>query len=67
VIGCLIYRSAILPRFLGVIMVLAGFAWLAYLSPPVEHYLSAPIKVVGFVAELLLMLWLLVIGVPAPG
>jgi len=48
-------------------MVLAGFAWLAYLSPPVEHYLSAPIKVVGFVAELLLMLWLLVIGVPAPG
>ena len=62
-IGCLIFRSAFLPRILGVLMVLAGLGWLTFLSPPLANYLSPYILVLGFLAELLLCLWLLVMGV----
>jgi len=62
-IGYLIFRSSFLPRILGVAMALAGFSWLAFLLPAVPNYLSIAIKVIGFLAELLLCLWLLVMGV----
>jgi len=62
-IGCLIFRSAFLPRILGVPMVFAGLGWLTFLSPPLANYLSPYILVLGFLAELSLMLWLLVMGV----
>lgn len=62
-IGYLIFRSAFLPRILGVLMALAGLGWLTFLSPPLANYLSPYILVLGFVAELVLMLWLLVMGV----
>ena len=61
-IGGLILRSTFLPRVLGVLMVLAGLGWLIFLtpfSPPLAPYL----KVIGFVAEMSLMLWLIVKGV----
>jgi hypothetical protein len=60
-IGYLIFRSAFLPRILGVLMVFAGLGWLTFLSPPLAHYLSPYIQV--FLAEGSLMLWLLVMGV----
>jgi hypothetical protein len=62
-IGYLIFRSAFLPRILGALMAFAGLGWLTFLSPPVANYLSPYILVLGFLAELLLMLWLLVKGV----
>ena len=62
VIGFLIYRCGFLPRILGVLMLLAGAGWLVFLSP-LAHYVSAPVEVLGILAELLLMLWLLVRGV----
>ena len=62
-IGYLIFRSAFLPRILGVLMALAGLGWLTFLSPPLANYLSPYILVLGFLAELALMLWLLVMGV----
>jgi len=62
-IGCLIFKSTFLPRILGVLMAIAGLGWLTFLSPPLANYLSPDILVLGFVAELALMLWLLVIGV----
>jgi hypothetical protein len=62
-IGYLIFRSAFLPRILGVLMALAGLGWLTFLSPPLGNHLSPYNLVLGFVAELLLMLWLLVRGV----
>ena len=61
-IGGLILRSTFLPRVLGVLMVLAGIGWLIFLTPyapPLANYL----KVIGFVAEMSLMLWLIVRGV----
>jgi len=62
-IGYLIFRSAFLPRILGVLMAFAGLGWLTFLSPPLANYLSPYIVVLGFLAELSLMLWLLVMGV----
>jgi hypothetical protein len=62
-IGCLILRSTFLPRFLGVLMVLAGLGWLIFLYPPLAERLFAYIAIVGITAEALLMLWLLVMGV----
>jgi hypothetical protein len=41
----------------------AGFGWLTFLSPPLANYLSPYNLVLGFLAELSLMLWLLVMGV----
>ena len=64
-IGYLIFRSAFLPRILGVLMMLAGLGWLTFLSPPFANRLSPYNLVLGFLAELLLMLWLLVMGVNA--
>jgi hypothetical protein len=61
--GYLIFRSTFLPRALGVLMAFAGLGWLTFLSPPLANYLSPYIQVLGILAELLLMLWLLVMGV----
>jgi Domain of unknown function (DUF4386) len=61
-IGYLIFRSTFLPRILGVLMMFAGLGWLLFLSPLANH-LSTYLKVLGFLAELSLCLWLLVMGV----
>jgi hypothetical protein len=63
-IGCLIFRSAYLPRFLGVLMVLAGMAYLIFLSPRLGSRLFLPwIVVPGVLGEGSLTLWLLTMGV----
>jgi uncharacterized protein DUF4386 len=62
-IGYLIFRSTFLPRILGVLMAVAGLGWLTFLYPPLANALSPYVLVLGFLAELLLMLWLLVKGV----
>lgn len=62
-IGYLIFKSSFLPRILGVAMAFAGLGWLAFLLPAIPHYLSVAIEVFGFLAELSLCLWLLVMGV----
>ncbi len=64
-IGILILRSIFLPRFLGVLMALAGIGWLMFLYPPLAGRLFGPIALIGIIAEALLMLWLLVMGVNA--
>jgi hypothetical protein len=64
-LGYLIFRSTFLPRVLGVLIALAGVGWLTVLWPPLESALLRPIEVLGFVAEVALMLWLLVMGVDA--
>ena len=61
-IGYLIFRSTFLPRILGVLMALAGLGWLIFLSP-LASYLSTYLKILGFLAEASLMLWLLIRGV----
>jgi hypothetical protein len=62
-IGYLIFRSAFLPRFLGVLMVFAGLGWITYLSPRLVNYLSPYNLAASFLAEVSVFLWLLVMGV----
>ena len=62
-IGYVIARATFLPRILGVLVAVAGVGWLAVLMPPLATFLGTPLQVFGFVAEALLMLWLLVFGV----
>jgi hypothetical protein len=50
-------------RNLGILMVLAGIGWLTFLWPPFAQRVSLFIDVLGFIAELALMIWLLVRGV----
>ena len=62
-IGYLIFRSAFLPRILGVLMAFAGLGWLTFLSPRLADDLAPYIQILGILAELSLCLWLLVMGV----
>ncbi len=62
-IGYLIVRSNLVPRILGVLMALAGLDWLAYLSRPLANSLSPWNTAFRLVAEGLLCLSLLAMGV----
>lgn len=62
-LGVLIVRSEFLPRWLGWLLIAAGLGWVAFLVPGVALHAKVVIFPLGFVAELLLMLWLLVKGV----
>ena len=64
-IGYLIFRSTFLPRILGALMAIAGLCWLTFLSAlstPLADYLSPYNLASGLVAEAVVMLWLLVMG-----
>jgi hypothetical protein len=64
-IGYLIVRSTFLPRALGALIALAGVGWLIFLAPPLANALLTYLEVLGFLGEVPLMLWLLVVGVNA--
>jgi len=65
-IGLLILRSTFLPWPLGVLMVLSGVGWLAFLYPPIAREAGLPLEALGILAEAALMLWLLIAGVNTP-
>ncbi len=63
-IGYLVFRSTFLPRILGVLMAVAGGAYLIFLWPALGSRLFVPWVVVpAVVGEASLTLWLLIIGV----
>ena len=62
-LGLLILRSEFLPRWLGWPLIAAGVGWLAFLIPAVALRAKVVIFPLGFLAELVLMLWLLIKGV----
>ena len=64
-IGYLIFRSTFLPRILGLLMALAGLAYLPFLSPPLAKSLLPYILIPAGLGQISLTLWLLVIGVNA--
>ena len=63
--GYLIYRSTFLPRIIGVLLMIAGAAWLTFLSPPFGAAYLRPYILPFAFGELVLTLWLLVKGVDA--
>jgi hypothetical protein len=62
-VGILILRSSILPRILGVLMVLAGLSYVLFLLPPLAQSLQPYILVFPGVGQISLTLWLLAMGV----
>lgn len=69
--GWLVFRSGYLPRTVGVLMQLAGVAYLvacfaAMFAPVVSNLLSPGILVVPLVGEGSMCLWLLIFGVNVP-
>ncbi len=66
-LGYLVYRSGFMPRFLGVLLILDGFAvflwFLQGLLLPDNPELVAPGLALSFIAEVSLGLWLLLKGV----
>jgi len=62
-IGYLIFKSAFLPRIIGVLEVLAGLGYLTLLWRPLAHYLYPYNLALAGPGEISLMLWLLVVGV----
>lgn len=58
-IGYLIYKSKFLARFLGVAMILAGLAYVTFLSPWWAQHAYPYILIPGALGEGLLTLWLL--------
>lgn len=69
-LGYLVFRSDFFPRFLGVLLALAGAGWLldsfaTLLSPALAGHLDPYIMIPGFLGETGLMLWLLFAGVDA--
>jgi hypothetical protein len=70
-VGLLILRSTFMPRFLGVLMLLAGAGWLTFcfasvLSPPFAGLLFPYILLPGMIGEGTLTVWLLAKAVDAP-
>jgi len=62
-LGFLIFRSTFLPRVLGILMMLAGVAWLISLMPALAKPVFPYVAALGIVAEAAVMLWLLIKGI----
>ena len=60
VLGYLIARSTFAPVALGVLIVLAGLAWLIAVVPRVPTWSTLAVVLFGVVAEVALAIWLLV-------
>jgi hypothetical protein len=61
-IGYLIVRSTFLPKVLGVLMALGGLSWLTFFSPALVNQLNPYNLAPGILAEGVLTLWLLAVG-----
>lgn len=61
--GYLVFRSTFLPHILGVLGMLGGVGWLAFLSPPLGSKFFPYIVAVALVGSVAKVLWLLVFGV----
>jgi hypothetical protein len=67
-LGLLVFKSGFIPRILGVLLILAGFGYLAhsftfFLFPEYEAVVSSIAAVPEAIGELSLVLWLLIKGV----
>jgi len=64
--GYLIFRSAFLPRILGVLSMMGGLGWSTFLYPPLGNQLFIYVLLIGLLGSGSLILWLLLKGVNVP-
>jgi len=66
-LGYLVYKSRFLPKFLGILLILDFFCWTSYFFQfflfPDYGILIYSGSAVGFIAEISISLWLLIMGV----
>lgn len=62
-IGYLIFRSRFLPRWLGLLVMVAGLGWLTFLYPPLGYRVFMFIALLGLLSAVIKIFWLLVFGV----
>ena len=65
-LGTLVLRSALMPRFVGVLLILGGVGWLSYADLALARSLQPYNIAGGIVGELVFTLWLLVFAVREP-
>ena len=62
-LGYLVYRSAYIPRFLGILLVIAGLGWVAHeLGPYLLPGADLGFLFFTFLGESVFMFWLLIRG-----
>ena len=61
--GWLILRSTFLPRFMGVLAIIGGLAWLTHIWPPLGYRLGMGGMLVGVVGVFVQIVWFLTVGV----
>jgi hypothetical protein len=61
--GYLIVRSTFLPRILGVVAVIGGLGWLAFLWPPLGYRVFPYVAAVALLGLLATIAWMLIVGV----
>jgi hypothetical protein len=66
VLGYLIYRSAFVPRFFGVLLMVAGLTWAAYFWPPLLNSMRSVALPFAGLAEIAFPVWLVVKGIDVP-
>lgn len=70
-LGYLVYRSELMPKVIGWVLVAGGTGYLAGIAfavaaPGFESSLATPLGLAGGLAELTFLLWLLIRGVATP-
>jgi hypothetical protein len=61
--GWLILRSTFLPRWLGVLGIVAGAGWLTFLSPTLGYSVFNIVALVALIGSIATIGWLLIRGV----
>jgi hypothetical protein len=61
--GWLVFRSGFLPRFLGVLSMIAGLGWLTFLSPPLGYQAFMFVALFALIGSVATIGWLLIRGV----
>jgi len=61
--GYLVFRSTYLPRWLGVVGMIAGLGWLTFIYPPLGYTVFMFAALFGLAAAIAKIFWLIVFGV----